>query len=136
MMICAFGLFDKEAQCEFDDCKPADWYYPYVASAYKIEMVNGMGDGTFGANRGITRQEMFTMAYRMAKYSGVTFDESGEEPDFNDYDFVSGYAREPVANLFKIGAVVPNDFGHIRPLDDATREEAANLIYLMLKNTL
>ena len=85
MMICAFGLFDNDAECEFDDCKPEDWYYPYVSSAYKIEMVNGMGDGTFGAKRGITRQEMFTMAYRMAVYSGVSFEEiASAESDFSE----------------------------------------------------
>lgn len=135
MMICAFGLYDSTAECNFDDCKVNDWYYPYVASAYKIEMVNGMGDGTFGAELGISRQEMFTMAYRMAVYSGIIFDEEKMENEFSDEDEISDYAKEAIYNLYKINAITPNESGNLRPLDKASREESAKLIYLMLKNT-
>ncbi len=47
----------------FTDVDKDAWYYPYVASALKFNIiVNGMGDGSFGMNLNIKRQDMAVMA--------------------------------------------------------------------------
>ena len=51
----------------YSDVKTGDWYYDAVVWATEAGVVNGMGDGTFAPNDNITRQEMATMLYRLAK---------------------------------------------------------------------
>lgn len=53
---------DNEVECNFTDVDKDAWYYPYVASALKFNIVNGMGDGSFGTNLNIKRQDMAVMA--------------------------------------------------------------------------
>lgn len=52
----------------------ADWnsipkaYQPYVANVYKNGLVNGYDDGTFGADRTVTRAEAATMLMKACDY--------------------------------------------------------------------
>ena len=65
----------------YSDVKTGDWYYDAVVWATEAGVVNGMGDGTFAPNDNITRQEMATMLYRLAKAEKVEEDKLASFPD-------------------------------------------------------
>ncbi len=65
----------------YSDVKTGDWYYNAVVWATEAGVVNGMGDGTFAPNDNITRQEMATMLYRLAKAEKVEEDKLASFPD-------------------------------------------------------
>ena len=64
----------------YSDVKTGDQYCAIVW-ATEAGVVNGMGDGTFAPNDNITRQEMATMLYRLAKAEKVEEDKLASFPD-------------------------------------------------------
>lgn len=128
MLIVALGLYDKNSECQFEDVDKESWYYPYVASACKNEIVNGMGN-IFGSGENITREQAATMIYRSAVMFNKTFEEGMK---FIDGDSISEYAKEAVSAI--AGTVINGDEnGNFNPFASTTRAQAAKMIYQLLK---
>ena len=77
----SFAKIETEPKLPFADVSSGDWYYDAVVWATEAGVVNGMGDGTFAPNDNITRQEMATMLYRLAKAEKVEEDKLASFPD-------------------------------------------------------
>jgi len=131
MLVLSFDLYDEEAQCEFEDISAGEWYYPYVASALKAGVVNGISDELFGLGENITREQMAAMVYRIMKQQGNA--PEAAEPDFNDTLSISEYAVEAVGALS--GAKILNGYedGNFNPSQTCRRAEAAKVLYGILK---
>ena len=129
MIVCALQLHDKEAKCSFDDVSADAWYYSYVASAYKSKLAYGKGK-VFGIGENITREDMAVMCYRTL---------AEDTPDiregivFDDGDSVSDYAKESVEKLYKKGIMNGMDNNLFVPKANATRAQAAVIIYNLIK---
>lgn len=127
MMVCAYGLENKDAKCSFEDVGEDAWYYRYVASACEAGIVNGISDTFFGSGRNITREDMAVMAYRTALSCGFEFNNEAE--DFADTDNINDYAKDAVHALKSEGIMNGKDNNLFAPKDFATRAEAAKIIY-------
>ena len=114
------------------DCKPDDWYYNYVATGYKLGIVNGVSEDKFGSQMTVSRQDMAVMLYRALKMSGYNF-ELQSEVKFNDEGEISDYATESVKSL--AAAKLINGFpdGSFRTNNLLTRAEAATIIWRVIK---
>lgn len=123
----AFGVAANEKESTFSDLDPEGWYFGYVASAEKLELIQGKGDGTFGLGETITRQDMTVMAYRIAQYAGLTL-YPGEELPFTDSGEIADYAAESVSALFEAEVMNGVGDGRFAPLDQATRAMACRVI--------
>jgi hypothetical protein len=113
----------------FSDLDENAWYYEYVATAYKNGITNGMGDGTFGIGRVITRQDMAVMAARLPKmqaYLKTVFD----KPDYGDISEISGYAAYAVEQMYALDIMTGNG-GRFNPALNATRAESAKIVSLI-----
>ncbi len=55
----------------FSDCADGQWYSDAVLWAYQNGIVDGLGSDTFGPSVQLTRQQMATILYRYALYSGA-----------------------------------------------------------------
>lgn len=129
LLVSAFGLYDENAQADFHDADAAAWYYPYVASAVKCGIVEGLGDGTFGVGTKITRQDMAVIAHRTMKYLEVTIPAVVSPSVFADQEEIAPYAQEAVSALQQggiINGVEPQTFA---PVQSCTRAMAAKVIY-------
>lgn len=128
MLVLAFGGFDENASSSFYDSKPGDWHYGYISTAVSKGLVNGVGDGSFGANNIISRQDMAVIIAR-ALGGDTTASESG----FSDDYAVSDYAKGAVA--FVRDEAIMNGVGEntFEPLSAVTRAQAAKVIYEILK---
>lgn len=120
------------AENKFSDVADDAWYTDYIRKALTKGITNGIGNGKFGIGMNITRQDMCVMIYNAAKASGMEFKPT-ENPLFSDDATISDYAKEAVYALKNSGAVSGYGENDFRPLGNATRAEAAKIIYSLIK---
>ncbi len=104
MLVNVCGLADVTATSSFTDVKKDEWYYVYVASAEKLGLAQGYGNGLFGVNDPITREDAVTLAYRAAVLKGidVRIFNVGTIPSA-DANEISPYALEAMKALYNAG---------------------------------
>lgn len=129
MVVLSAEVYDEKAECDFTDVLKEEWYTPYVASAKNAGLVSGMGDGTFGTGLSISRQDMAVMIYNAFKSKGKEFEI--QKTDFSDFDKIADYAKESVSYLAAEGIINGKGNNLFDPNANATRAEAAVLIYAL-----
>ena len=129
MIVNAFGLIDESAKCDFSDVLTEDWSYKYVASAASKGIVMGTDSKTFSAKEKITRQDMSVITKRAVDYVNKKYEEKREYVRFIDEENISSYSLEAVKYLFRCGILNGFEDGSFGALKNATRAEAAYLIY-------
>ena len=92
-------------------------------------IVQGNGDGTFGVNNPISRQDMMVMSYRTLNTFGVTVDKVKEYTDFIDQNDIADYAVEAVKEMYCAGIINGVGDGMLDPTGVAERAQAAKVIY-------
>ncbi len=126
MLVDASGIEVSDSETEFTDVPNDSWYAPYVAAAFNTGIVNGIDETTFGADTMVTREEMTVMIYRTIK--DKLYDKR-EYIAFSDTDEIADYAKEAVYNMYCAGYIDGIGDGMFGPKREATRAEAAKLIY-------
>ena len=127
-------LYNKEGRpavtggSAFTDVDPGAWYAPAVTWAAERGIVGGYGNGTFGPNDNITREQLAVMLWRYAGSPAAT----DKELRFSDADEAGGKAREALRWAVENGVINGKNGGILDPRGLATRTQAAQ----MLKNFL
>lgn len=127
MMCSLFNITPLSSGTNFIDIAPDAWYADYVTALNKAGYINGVGDGRFNADGTISRQDAFTIVYRIMKDKNLIQEETAEA-SFSDWDSVSDYAKSPLASLSKMGLLQGNN-GNIQPNEKMTRAEGAVVMY-------
>ncbi|MDD6483166.1 MAG: S-layer homology domain-containing protein [Clostridiales bacterium] len=115
----------------FEDVDESDWFCRYVNIAYKNNIVQGTGEGKFGTGAKITRQDMAVMLYNALLTKGTTANTA--EPAFEDNSLIADYAKTAVGTLYGMGVIDGVSDTKFDPLANATRAQAAKIIYAVLK---
>lgn len=106
-----------------------DWYKTAVIWAAQKGIVNGYGNGKFGPDDPITREQMATMLYR---YAGSFADMFVTDPykiyGYNDFGKVSSYAFEPLQWACSEGMITGMPGNTIQPGGNATRAQMATIL--------
>ena len=113
----------------FDDIDGDEWYAEAVRWAASEGIVNGVSDTEYAPNANITREQLATMLYRYAQYSGMDAVDLRENiSGFADADSVSEYAVQ--ALNWAVGEELVNGMGDntLAPQGNATRAQAAALL--------
>ncbi len=114
----------------FDDVSVDSWYAPYITGAAGAGLI--MGDGkNFNPDNSIIRQDAATMVYRFAISAGYQI--SGAGTPFNDDLSISDYAKDAVYAMNAQGIINGTGNNLFEPASSATRAQAAQIIYKMLK---
>ena len=119
----------------FADVHDGEYYAKAVAWASANGIVNGYGNGKFGPNDAITREQFAAILYRYAKYKGydVSVGESTNILSYADAQSISEYAVP--AFQWSCGAGVMNGSnGKLLPKANATRAQAAQLLMNFCEN--
>lgn len=129
-----FDLGDSNANTAFTDVEPGAWYYNAIASAQKAGLVQGKGDGSFGVNDRISREDMAVLIYRLAQKLGVTTfitsgGTNGSSKGFLDSGQTSVYAQEAVIALQQAGLMNGVTEGYFEPKGNSTRAQAASVLF-------
>jgi uncharacterized repeat protein (TIGR02543 family) len=119
----------------FQDVASGAYYAQAVAWAAENGIVLGYGNGNYGPDDSITREQMAVILYRYAKYKG--YDVSvGEETNilsFEDFSEVSEYAIP--ALQWACGAELIQGSGNkLMPRDGAVRAQAAEIFTRLCRN--
>ncbi len=138
MVVRALGL-PLGASGDFTDVTANQWYAPYVGTACRYGLVQGVGGGRFAPNGTITRQEAAVMTARAAALCGMdTARSDGQVRDllapFGDYTTVSPWAGALVAFCYDAGILDQSD-GDICPGRAILRCEMAQMLYRLLDST-
>ncbi len=101
----------------------ANWAVPYIATAVKYGILSGYDDGTVGADKYITREQMLAILARAMKWQS-----EDTELNFTDASEVSPWAKAGMAHAVKLGVMKGYDDGTLRPKDNITRLEVFALV--------
>ncbi len=128
IIVIAAGKYDKNATCTFTDVPKDQWYYSYVASAYKEGFINGRSAEIFDPNSNITRADVCTIVYRFVKSINPLVKANGNVT-FTDAADIPVWAVEAVTvlNTNKVADVLNNN--KFEPVTNATRAQCAQILY-------
>ena len=114
---------------DFTDVK-GQYYYDAVRWAAKKGIVNGYGDGRFGPNANVTREQLATILCNYAKYKGKNTKVTVDTGKYKDWYKVSSFAKPATQWAIKTGVITGKENGtKVDPLGTATRGEAAVMLY-------
>lgn len=124
------GMPETAAETIFSDVPADSWYNKAVLWASENGIVNGYGDGIFGPDDTITREQLAAIFYRYAdspEISGMGLDE------FADANAISDYAKSSMLWAVQNGIINGKGDGIIDPAGNATRAETATIFYRYLE---
>jgi hypothetical protein len=134
MLVRAVNIDTAGATASFSDVPATSWFYDAVAAGVEAGIVQGTGNNKFDPNKPITREEMAIMAARALKLSkSITV----ANPDavlgkFKDQGSMAAYAKESIALLTQEGIINGMTASTFAPKGDASRAQAAVIIFKML----
>lgn len=114
----------------FNDVVRGSYYEKAVAWAAEHGIVNGYGDGLFGPNDRITREQLASILYRYAQYKklDVSVGEDTNILSYHDATSISDYAFPSMQ--WACGAGLLNGAnGDLLPKNTATRAQTATILY-------
>jgi hypothetical protein len=129
-----FGFADTSTYyTNFSDVDKEQWYYPYIAIAFKHNIINGIGENRFGVGENISRQDICKIIDNITKAININAKPVGEDAVFIDSGEIDDYALSSVNDMYKYGIISGSSDGRFYPKNYATRQEAAKIIYHVLE---
>lgn len=120
------GSPEVEFKQQFSDVKKGDWYASAVTWASQTGIVSGYGNGLFGSEDNVTREQMATMMHRYANYLALdTIPKMTEISDYTDSDKVSSYALDAMKWAVGYGLISGTTTTTLSPVGNTTRAECA-----------
>jgi len=116
----------------FSDVTSNTWCRDAVLWASSAGVVNGFGNGTFGADQGITRQQFVAILYRYAAYKGY---DTGASASLSTYTDSEGlWAADAMRWALTKGILTGRTASTLAPDGAATRGQTATFLMRFLKN--
>ena len=114
---------------DFSDVDPAAWYGEAVRWASALKIAGGYGDGRFGPDDSVTREQLAVMLYQYAWNMGYDLTAGGMAlREYDDCETISPWALEALdwaVSQGIVGGVSPTALG---PQGQATRAQAAVML--------
>ena len=119
----------------FTDVGEGQWFTQAVRWASSAGVVIGYGDGTFGPDAPITREQLAVMLYRFAAFRGYDVSAGGMAVrEFADYADISHWALEAMAWAVDTGLLGGREGNVLDPAGTATRAEVAAVLQRFQEN--
>lgn len=114
----------------FSDVADGQWYSEAIRWAASEGIVDGYGNGSFGPNDPITREQFAAMLWRYAASAGydVSIGESTNILSYADETNVSEYAISAMQWACGSGVITGISEATLVPLGEATRAQAATML--------
>ena len=122
------GKPDSAAADGFDDVPGDQWYSEAVSWAAANGIVDGYGDGRFGPDDPITREQMAVILYRYCAVKGYETSEPADISRYDDAESVSSWAREAMCWANAAGLITGMTETTLAPKETATRAQVATIL--------
>lgn len=122
------GEPEHKPENPFSDVASGQWYTDAVIWAYENGIASGYGNGLFGTNDHITREQLVTMLHNYAKWKELDVSNSADLAEYADVGAVSAWAFEAMAWAVAEGVVTGRTETTLVPKGAATRAEAATML--------
>lgn len=109
----------------FNDVASGQYYANAVAWASANNIVSGYGDGNFGPNDAITREQLVAILFRYAEYKGYDLTKRADLSAFADETSISEYAVDAMSWANAMGLVSGVSDTMIAPTNRAVRAQVA-----------
>ena len=133
MIVTMLHRFEGEPAVDYDmdftDVEDGKWYTEAIRWAAVNGIVTGYGDGRFGPNDVLTREQLATILYRYAKLKGHGFTGMWAFPlTFDDAPDVSDWAYEAMCWMTMNGVINGVGNNKLSPKGSATRAQVATML--------
>ena len=133
------GCPEVTAENPFSDVAEGKWYYDAVIWASENGIVTGYGDGTFGPDNTINREQMVCMLHRYAVVMGLDTGVRGDLSRFMDIERTSDFAMDSMSWAVGKGLLAGYTEGHVSIVNswgEALRSQVAALMMRLCENVL
>lgn len=128
-----YGLDTKQSVAAgFIDVPESEWFYSYVNWGFANGIVRGIDETTFAPNEKITREQMAIMMNNFANYTSLVLPQTNTSVSFTDAAVISPWATDSVTKIVSSGIMGGYPEGNYIPQGNATRAEAATVVYKMI----
>ena len=118
----------------FADVAAGQWYTDAVIWATRNGIVNGLGNGKFGTNDNVTREQMAAILYRYAQNCGYDTTARANLNGYTDAAKISAYAQEAMSWANAMGLINGRTATALAPTGTATRAEVAAIFHRFVEN--
>jgi len=137
MVMNSFGIEpDEQINDNFSDAGNK-YYTKYLGTAKRLGLALGVGNNLYMPENNMTRQDMFVILYRilniLEKFDGNIDNNEINFQDFSDIDEIDDYAMEALESFVNAG-IIHGDGNKLKPKDNATRAETAQVLYNILNH--
>ena len=120
----------------FDDVDASAWYGEAVRWAAGEGIVSGYGDGKFGPNDAITREQLAVMLYNYEKKRGGNVSAAADLSRYTDAGQISTWALDALRWAVSEGIITGTSSTTLSPKGQATRAQAAAMLTRFCKRFL
>ena len=118
----------------FDDVAAGKYYTDAIIWAAANKIVEGYGNGKFGPEDNITREQMAAILWHYAKYKGYDISASADLSKFTDAEKISSYAVTPISWANANNLISGKGKGILDPGGNALRCEVAAILHRFCEN--
>lgn len=114
---------------DFEDVDPDSFYYDAIRWASSNRIISGYGNGKFGPDDNLTREQLAAILYNYTRYyKGINTNRVSSLDHFKDMDQVGDWAMRSVQWAYAQGLVVGRSDTVLAPKGLATRAEMASIL--------
>jgi hypothetical protein len=132
----SYGEIKPSEERVFTDCDYGAYYGKYIAWAAKNGIIGGSGNGRFGPDDQITREQMAALLYRFAGFLDVLPSVMDTVLAYPDAGSISDYAKPAALYCQTTGIIGGRTGGMFAPQETATRAEAAIIIQKFVEEVI
>lgn len=120
----------------FEDVAPGRYYSQAVAWASENGIVSGYGNGKFGPNDLITREQLAAILFRYVRFKGYDDTPRGDLSQYQDSALIHAYAQEAMSWAVGSGLICGVSDTMIAPGGSAIRAQSAAILTRICHNVL
>ena len=124
----SYGAIEVSGVGTFSDCAYDDYYGKYVDWAAKNSIISGYGNGEFGPDDPVTREQMASILYRFANFLGALPSSMDTQLAYHDASSISSYAKSSALYCQTTGVIKGRASGEFAPQAASTRAEVATIL--------
>jgi hypothetical protein len=120
--------------CDFTDVKSGEWYTDAVIWASANKIVGGYGDGHFGTDDSVTREQLAVILMNYAKYKGYDVMKTADLTVYSDAASINSWATDAMKRAVTKGLVTGTTKTTLSPTGTASRAQVATILMRFIEN--